>query len=409
MQLSKLGFFKNAIYSIIDQAFGVIAALLFSIVVVKYYGVSNYGLYNIAINIIGITSTITSFGIAAHLNRKIAGSASAIGLYLSQGLLLRLFYSLPLTIFIGVLIAYLVNKNDLILYSGLAAINNTLLTSVGLITGALISIKKTDASTKINITNKIVLLLFCILSGWFFEDFIYAQVGFIFSSIISLIYAYWVAREIGFKFVGKIKFRFINLLIIKSRHLIVASSSEYLNLKLSMLILGYYLSNKQIGSYSIAYNLYMGATLLPLAITRNMFVELVSDKNNKRNFLLKIKKYSKFMCLYSFLCILVTYIFGEYFVSTLYGNDQDAFLILYKLIFILPVIIINRLLNYSLIAAGLVKGYRDITLWSTVLMVTLSLFLIPKYGVSGAIFVNFIIETIVLTLGIAKIIRWGKV
>lgn len=207
------------------------------------------------------------------------------------------------------------------------------------------------------------------------------------------------------KFKIKFDWKFNKIYIYVSLPLVLASAAEFINLKIDTVLIGSLLNETSIGFYSAAYSVFMGATFIPLALTKVFFpnfVELI--KTNRKEAFQLLNKYSLYFTLYSITIGFVFYFFSNTIIYILYNDDfYSSIKVLQSLSIALIAIVLNRLYNYTLIALKEDKYYLYITVFGSFINIISNLIFIPIYGIISASFTTFITELIIFLLAYIKI------
>jgi len=401
---SRIG--RNSLFSILDQVLSIGMNFLLSILFARYLGAESLGQYSLGLAIVGILAIFSNFGVTTIMSREIASSAKKAKLYLGNALGIKLFISFPLLMLFTISTVYLFHySHDTAYIIVLIAIYNTFVSSITYIGSALVSLHRNDILLKINIINKAISLsgAFILLS----LDYKLVELLYLFIFISSLLFIYATSRVKVIVPNFKILFnkRFNKTYILLSFPLVIASAAEFINLKIDTVFIGSMMSEIDVGYYSASYNLLMGATLVPLALTKVYFPNFIDYyKNDKSRAFALLKKYSIYFLAYSVLVGVIFYTLAPYFITIIYGDNFVASIdVLRYLSFALIVLVLNRLYNYTLLAMKQNSYYFKITVIGMCINLVLNYILILKYGILGAVFATIVTEGVVLGLGVWKV------
>ena len=189
-----------------------------------------------------------------------------------------------------------------------------------------------------------------------------------------------------------------------------AAISEFINLKVDTIMLGALSSNYQLGLYTASYTIYLGFVMIPLAFTKvfnPLFIKkTISDLNHAKKL---FYQFFLFYLIYSILIISLMNSFTSQIINFTYGDAYlESVTILFYLIFALPFISINRLINYSMIALDKQKIYMYYTIYASILNIAINYFLIPTYGALGAVIATIITELFVFLIGLIYVISFFR-
>ncbi|EJL6445805.1 flippase [Vibrio cholerae] len=399
--------FSNSIYSILDQLLSLVSSLGLSIIFARYLGAESLGQYSLALSITGLLAIFSNFGINTIVNREVAKSTNKANIYISNSVFIKLFISAPLMLILtgGFLytLSYGYNTSIIIFFTALLSIFNNLMVSL---TSSLTSLHRTDLVIKVNIFYKMSTFIIACVSIYLGFDLLLIVVGFIFVSILLCLYSFLQVKSILPSLTLRYNYNFCKVLIVTSIPLIFASAAEFISLKIDTVFIGYFYDEHSVGIYSAAYNLFLGLTLIPLALTKVYFPNFVNLMLKDFNLAKALfKKFTLIYIVYASASSLILFFFSGYLVEHIYGASfYDSTLVLEFLSLAIFVLVLNRLFNYTLLAMKYNKYYFYITLTGMVFNVILNLVSIPVYGILAAVISTIITEFIVMVLGGGKLI-----
>ena len=381
--------------------------ILISILFARYLGAKSLGQYTLGISIIGLIGIFTNGGILTIMKREISKSGSKTKLYLGNALGIKLLISFPLLLFISTICTKFIFKysGDTIYSILLMTIYLTFISSISYIGSAFVSLHRNDILLKINIINKFISLLgtLVILShGFSLVDLLYF---YILISILVFIYSMFQVRKIIPEFKIIFNKRFNKTYIILSIPLVMAAAAEFISLKIDTVFIGTMMSEISVGYYTASYNMFMGAFLFPLALTKVYFPNFISyyQSDEKKAFHLLYKYNTLFIC-YAIIVSIFFYYLAEDLINIIYGDSfKDSVEILRYFSIGLIFIILNRLYNYTLLAIKQNNYYFKITVFGMMINLTLNYILILKFGLLGAVYATIVTEFVVMILGYSKI------
>ena len=398
---------KNSIFSLIDQLLSLSINLILSIYFAKYLGATTYGKYNLSLSLVGVVAVFCNFGILPIMKRKIAKSKEKLLLYLGNAIGIKIFISTPLIFIITFFLCLMFNFTwETIFIACLVIFHSSLTSLTSYVGSAFISLHRNDLVLKINILAKSLSLFFSIyllVNG-------YQLMIILLSSILISFSIFLLSVNITKSLFSRFKIKFDRLFIKKyiflSLPLVLASAAEFINLKIDIIFIGSLLNDTQVGYYSAAYNLILGATYFPLALAKVYFPNFISYLNRERDSAFNLfYLYSFIFSVYSMICILIFITKSDWIINQIYGKEfYSASKVLQYLAFGLFVLVLNRLFNYTLIALKKDSFYLKITLTGTIMNLSLNYLLIPIYGLIGAAIATICTEFIIMFLGLIKLL-----
>jgi O-antigen/teichoic acid export membrane protein len=223
---------------------------------------------------------------------------------------------------------------------------NFLLSVSSIFGGIFNSLHKNSYQLKMNLIYKSFSLICAFLFLSFGFDLYTVISSFIVVSVISNLYAWRVLKSLYYSISFRYDKRFIKKIILLSLPLVFASFAEFLSLKIDTYMIGVMIDEKSVGYYAVAYNLFLGATLVPLAITKVFFPNFIDiysrDQNQANKFILKI---GSFFSIYALVVGSIFYFFNYQIMDIFYDVEKffPSIEVVKYLSFALVFIVLNRL------------------------------------------------------------------
>jgi O-antigen/teichoic acid export membrane protein len=393
---------------VVDQGLGVFTGIVLTILLARYYGPETLGRYTVAITLASIISVIANLGVQTTIKRSIARKSRIASFYFRQSIIIRVSLSLPLSLLFCMTFVAILGYDDksaLFLFSATLYVFATGIFL--LISGVLTSIHRSDKTLYINLLNKFIFLLVIyggLITAMGIEQLI--QLVMFVSLLIATIAVWYTSRAVRSVSCGNMPFTrifYLKRLIIISLPLTLIAITEYLNLKIDNLLLSILDSESSVGFYAAAFQILMAFILLPLALIKVLFPNLVEviNKNSVSAITRILWIYTIGFLIYSFIVIIFIIFLGDFIIVLLYKEKFLASVgFLNYLIIGLPVIILNRLFNYVLVAMRKNNELLIITLAGVLVNIILNILLIPKYSIIGCIVATVVSETCVLVCGL---------
>ncbi len=398
--------FQNSIWSVVNQILSIIVAFFLSLMYGRIFGPAILGSYSTSQALVGILSLITNFGIPTVLSREVANKPNKINFLLSCALSIKIILSFPLLILLTYLIALLLGYSrfdiEIAILTSLYLSITSILTYLEL---SMKSIHRNDIFLKVNIFYKVILLISTVIILKLKFDLItifsvQCIISFL-TLVLTLKYIKHLTGNLNISFNYKM---FKNLIFISSPF-VLASAAEFINLKIDSLFISQILGLEKTGYYNAAYNIYLAATVIPLALIQVYFPNFI--QRSKFNFLSSINLFQKYfigLFLFSFIIGIFFIFLGDFIVVLLYKDDFFESKIVLKILMSgLFIVVLNRLVNYTLVALKENKYYLKITLFGTIVNIILNYYLINYFDISGAAFSTLFTEGVILFLGLYKL------
>ncbi|MBP1910660.1 flippase [Methanolobus bombayensis] len=198
-------------------------------------------------------------------------------------------------------------------------------------------------------------------------------------------------------------------------YVVLGNSIGYIYLHIDSLMIGYYLTETEVGLYAVAVIFIQGVSLIPSA-AQNVTNPIIAQNFAKKQYetiLTMIKNITSKVLLASIIISMIAIIFGETLIVTIFGMEflsayHPLIILLIGYTFYSPFRSIGTF--YSSI--GHVQLSYKIALFTAAMNILLNLLLIPKYNIIGASMATSI-SLIIMTLVHFAIIRhfvrvsWG--
>ena len=190
----------------------------------------------------------------------------------------------------------------------------------------------------------------------------YLLYTFITISTLVFIYSFYEIKKIAPNFKVLFNLRFNKVYIYTSFPLVLASAAEFINLKVDTIFIGSMLNEVSAGYYSAAYSIFMGATFIPLALTKVFFPNFVGlYHHNKKSAFELLNNYSLYFIIYSLVIGFIFYFLSKFIILLIFGDNFNSSIeVLQLLSFALFAIILNRLYNYDPMDPGHPRRFESL-------------------------------------------------
>jgi len=410
---------KNSIITFSSQILIFVLGLATYIILARALGPKGKGIYTLIILIPTVMLKLGSLGIEA-ANVYFTGSKkykiedivsnSLLSSILLGSILFLLFFNIyHLSIFQNFLKSY--QLNDIYLWFAVLAVPFSLLS--GYLINILLGKEEIITFNKINVLKTIFDLMVIIILLLIFKQGIFgAIIAYLLASIfIALLVIFFIKKytKINFSYNGKLLKDTISYGIIAH----FSNLTTFLNYRLDMFLVAIFLGPIEVGYYSMAVGIVEKIWMLPGAIATVLFPRISSIENTKANNLTpRVARHTFFIVL---IISLILAVLAKPLIEILFG---DAFLpSVMPLLILLPGII--ALSFPKILCADLAgRGKPIYSLYAAVISlgvnIPLNLWLIPRWGISGAAFassVAYIIGTLVVIAAFIKISgkSWGEI
>ena len=196
--------FKNMSWLLISQIIASVCGFIWTILMARYLGVSNYGILGFAVSITGILAIIDDLGISAHIVRQVATDNESAPKYLGNIIPFKVILGV-INLIVTPIILILLNLDEYTIFI-------TLLFTIEIIfksyTNSLFGVFQAFEKGKYqgigNILMNISSFLFILIAIYADLGLVGISISYILANLLSFIYAYYVLN----KHIVKPKFEF---------------------------------------------------------------------------------------------------------------------------------------------------------------------------------------------------------
>lgn len=377
--------FSNIIWLTLDKLIKLFVGLFIGVYVARYLGPSDYGKLNLAKAIYIVLTPLSLMGLQQIIVREVINRPYKQNHIVCSGIILSFLGSLFST-FLLLIISYFLVQDDKLLKSMLFILSFAYLFKPIQVLSYVFEAKIKSKYNVLSINIAVV------ISGLFKLFLVYINANtmyFAYSIVIdSLIYSL-VLFLFSFKskIIGVISYSLneIKLLIAFSWPLIIASFSILIYMQIDKVMIGVYLTSKDVGIYSAASQISEIFYFIPVMLSNTIFPYLNKLKTSSSvKFDLEFIKINRYFMLISMLIIVPIVIFSRSIVLLLFGDD------FIESSNILNIHIIGLLFVFFGVIGSkwiLINNFQQITMYKTLIGMVVNLILnfifIPALGIIG--------------------------
>lgn len=372
---------------IFDKLFRMGGGLLVGILVAKYLGPANFGLFNFSFSFVWLFSHIVTLGLDEIILKDLINYPSFKNKILGTGLILKILGGLFAFILILFSTYFIKNKDDAFLSLTLVISISMILKNVGVLRLFFESCLKSRfnvlaenfgfigvsflrlylVSTRSDVISFAYALIFeVVICGGFLLFFYKKNIG----NFTDLVFEKQISKE----------------MLENSWPLILSGISVMIYVKSDQFLLGLLAGNYETGIYSVAARISEIWYFIPVAIVASVFPKIVEAKAESLIKYERSLKYLLRLLIYSSIVIAILMTFmSEYVVVLLFGNEYlKSSLPLAIHIWVGIFVFIGIASSKILVLENIQKIYLIQTIAGAILNVLLNLYLIPNYGATGA-------------------------
>jgi len=403
-ELLKQELVSNIIHTYSSRILLIILGLLSNILITRYLGVENYGVYTLALTIIALGTQFGNFGLHAANIYYVAKSKMLLGMLLKNSIL----FSIISGIIIGLSI-YLVS----VLYPNLFNINYNILLIImvmipisltSLFTkNLLIGIGKIKSDNKISIYTRILTILLLLLGISLFTLDVKMALGiFAIGLIVGLLFIIKILKkDVIYRY--KLSAKLLKKISGFGFKAYLSALFAFLVLKSDLFFVNYYLSKSDLGYYSLAVSFIDYIYMLPVIIGTILFQKLSSMKHNQKKYEI-MKQLSFYFTFIYAIFLLAIYFSSDILITTLYGNDFiDSIMPVNILLIAIFFMGINTIVQQYLATTGFPKELIYFWIVGLSINILLNILYIERYGLDAVAISTVLSYLTVCCLSILRI------
>lgn len=401
--------FKNMSWLMISQIITSICAFIWTILIARYLGVSDYGIMGFAVSFTGIIGITMDFGISTHIIRNISTDYDSAPKYLGNAIPLKSIFSIG-TFVLTLIILVLMGCDELtITVTFLFTVERIFISMLGLINATFQAFEEGGYQAIINTILNVLLLIF-ILGSIFFDFGLYGiSISYVVANAFVVFYGYYVLKnnitvpkfELDWDFCKKITLYSIPFAVT------ALFSSIYYSIDMVMItnMVGNYANGIYNAAYKIIsvlvvfYGIY-GAVIFPVM---NKFF-----KNEKDLLVVIFEKSVKYLMLLMIPLAFSIMLYSTDIIHLIYGNEYlNADNCLGILIWTVCLLFVNGVCTNLLNASHKERFVTIVYITAAIFNLSVNIFLIPKYSYLGASVATVLSDLLILILFLVIIYKMG--
>jgi len=401
--------FKNMSWLVISQIIASVCGFIWTILMARYLGVSNYGIFGFATSLTGILAMTVDFGISNHIVRHIATDYDSAPKYIGNAIPLKSIFSVG-TIILTLIILVFMRANELVITVTLLFTIETIFKSfIGLLNGSFQAFEEGKYQGIGNTILHVILLIFILLTIFTDLGLIGIAVSYILANLIALIYEYYVLN----KHIVKPKFEldtgFCKNIFIFAIPFAVTGLLYNVYYSIDIVMLTNMVGDYPTGIYNATYKLISVLSLFYSTYTAVIFPVMSKFyKNDEKLLLISFEKSIKYLMLVIIPLAFATVFYSADIIQLIYGNEYNgAASVLCILIWTVCLLFIsgaaNTLLNASHKEVTVTKIYAVAALFNIIL----NLFMIPQFTYNGAAMTTVLSDVLIVIIQFYIIYKLG--
>jgi len=401
--------FKNMSWLLISQIIASICGFIWTILMARYLGVSNYGIFGFATSFTAILAMTVDFGISNHIVRHIATDYDSAPKYIGNAIPLKSIFSI-VTILLALITLILMKANELVITVTLLFTIEIIFKSfIGFLNGTFQAYEEGKYQGIGNTILHILLLIFILLTIFTDLGLIGIAFSYIIANLIALIYEYYVLNQHIIKPKFEFDMDFCKKITILAIPFAISSLLYNIYYSIDVVMLTHIVGSYPTGIYNATYKLISVLTLFYSVYTAVIFPVMSKFfKNDEKMLLISFEKSIKYLMLVIIPLALATVLYSTDIIQLIYGHKYDAASsVLSILIWTVCLLFISGAANTLLNASHKEVTVTKIYAIAAVFNIVLNFFMIPYLSYDGAAITTVLSDALIVIIQCYVIYRLG--
>lgn len=401
--------FKNMSWLLISQIIASICGFIWTILMARYLGVSDYGIFGFATSLTGILAITTELGLNTHIVRHIATDYDSAPKYLGNAIPLRCIFAIG-TIILTLIILIIMKANELVItVTLLFTIEMIFKSYINLLNGSFQAFEEGKYQGIGNTILNVLLLIFILIAIFTDIGLIGIAICYILANLIALAYEYYVLN----KHITKPKFEldtaFCKKITLLSIPFAITSLLYTVYYSIDIVMLTNIVGSYATGIYNATYKLISVLTLFYSVYTAVIFPVMSRFfKDDESMLLISFEKSIKYIMLVVIPLAVATMFYSLDIIQLIYGHEYDAASsVLSILIWTVCLLFIsgacNTLLNASHKEVTVTKIYAIAAIFN----IGLNFYMIPFLSYNGAAITTVLSDVLIVVIQVYVIYKLG--
>ena len=401
--------FKNMSWLFVSQIITSICGFIWTILMARYLGVEQYGIFGFAVSLTGILCILFDFGIGIHSVRHIATDYDSAPKYLGNAIPLKGLFSI-FGFFVILIVLILMNCDELtITVTLLITIEQIIKKFVELMTATFQAFEEGKFQGISNTLLNVLTFIFILIAIYTDLGLYGIAIAYIVANMIALIYCYHILTKHFTNPNYEFDKEFCKMITIAALPFAATAILSSIYYSIDMVMLTNMVGNYATGIYNATYKL-IGILTLFYGIYSAVIFPVMSKffKNDESMLLTLYEKSIKYLLLAIIPIAIATMHYSTDIIHLIYGHQYDASSsVLSILIWTVCLLFIsgagNTLLNASYKEVTVTKIYAI----AAVFNVVLNLILIPYLSYNGAAITTVLSDVLIVVIQSYVIYKLG--
>lgn len=401
--------FKNMSWIAISQVVASICGFIWTILITRYLGVTNYGIFGFATSLTGMLAVTVDFGISNHIVRHVSTDNDSAPKYLGNVIPLKSIFAVG-TFILSLIILILLKSDEItITVTLLLTIEIIIKSFIGLFNGSFQAFEEAKYQGIANTILSIILLIFILIS--IFTDLgIYGiSISYIFANLITLAYLYctFTKRITSPKFEFDVEF--CKNTTLKSIPFAIIGILFSIYYSIDSVMLTNLVGNYATGIYTAASRLILVLTIF-YSVYGAVVFPLMSKfyENDAKLLLISFEKSIKYLMLILIPIATATMFYSLDIIQLIYGHEYDASSsVISILIWTVCLLFISGPSNNLLTASHKEVTVTKIYAIAAIFNIVTNFILIPYLSYNGAAITTVLSDILILIIQAYVIYKLG--
>ncbi|WP_405306874.1 flippase [Methanobrevibacter sp.] len=401
--------FKNMSWLLISQIVASICGFIWTILMARYLGVTDYGIFGFATSFTAILAITVDLGISTHIVRHISTDYDSAPKYLGNAIPLKIIFSIGCML-ISLIILLVMKADEIVITVTLLFTIEIIIKSyINLFNGSFQAFEEGKYQGIGNTILHVILLIFILIT--IFTDLgIYGiAISYILANLIALIYEYYVLTKNVFKPKFELDNEFCKKITLVSIPFAITGLLYTIYYSIDIVMLTNIVGNYASGIYNAATKLMLVLTLFYTVYTAVIFPVMSRFyKNDESLLLISFEKSIKYLMMIIIPVAVATVLYSLDIIQLIYGHAYDeAASVLSILIWTVCLLFISGAANSLLNASHKEVTVTKIYAIAAVFNIGLNFYMIPFLSYNGAAITTVLSDVLIVVIQSYVIYKLG--
>ena len=394
---------------LVSQILASVFGFVWTILIARYLGVSDYGILGFAISITTILGIIDDMGISTHIVRHISTDYDSAPKYIGNALPLKLIFASSKVI-LTLIILIILGVNELTLtITMLFTLEMIFKSYINSLNGSFQAFELGKYQGIGNIIMNTLTLVFILIAIYTDLGLFGVSISYVLANLIAFIYVYYVLNKHVVKPKFELDAEFCKKITLLSLPFAVTGILYTVYYSIDVVMLTNIVGSYATGIYNATYKLISVLTLFYSVYTAVIFPVMSKFfKNDESMLLISFEKSIKYLMLAIIPLAVGTVLYSTDIIHLIYGHEYDAASsVLSILIWTVCLLFISGACNTLLNASHKEVTVTKIYAIAAVFNIVLNFYMIPFLSYNGAAITTVLSDVLIVIMQVYVIYRLG--